>query len=56
MMTTSHPEYSWLNPLQIWAPGTVDLRTGASAPLPRGYARLPDLGEPTPPNSAELSE
>jgi hypothetical protein len=27
-MTTSHPEYLWLNALQIWAPGTVDLRTG----------------------------
>ena len=27
-LTTSHPEYAWLNPLQIWAPGTVDLRTG----------------------------
>ena len=27
-MTTSHPEYSWVNTLQVWAPGTVDLSTG----------------------------
>jgi hypothetical protein len=24
-LTTSDPEYAWVNPLQIWAPGTVDL-------------------------------
>ena len=23
-LTTSHPEYSWVNGLQIWAPGTAD--------------------------------
>jgi hypothetical protein len=27
-MTTSHPEYSWVNTLQVWAPGTVNLATG----------------------------
>lgn len=27
-LTTSHPEYAWLNPLQIWATGTVDVSTG----------------------------
>jgi len=27
-LTTSHPEYSWVNPIQIWAPGTVDLSKG----------------------------
>jgi hypothetical protein len=27
-LTTSHPEYAWVNTLQIWAPGTVDLSTG----------------------------
>lgn len=27
-LTTSHPEHSWVNPLQVWAPGTVDLSTG----------------------------
>ena len=27
-LTTSHPEYSWLNTLQIWASGTIDLSTG----------------------------
>jgi hypothetical protein len=24
-LTTSEPDYAWVNPLQIWAPGTVDL-------------------------------
>jgi hypothetical protein len=27
-LTTSHPEYSWVNPLQAWALGTVDLAAG----------------------------
>jgi len=27
-LTTNHPEYSWLNPIQIWAPGTVDVSNG----------------------------
>jgi hypothetical protein len=27
-LTTSHPEYAWVNTLQIWAPGTADLSTG----------------------------
>jgi hypothetical protein len=27
-LTTNHAEYSWLNPIQIWAPGTVDLSKG----------------------------
>lgn len=27
-LTTSHPEYSWVNTLQIWAPGSVDLAAG----------------------------
>ena len=27
-LTTSHPEYSWVNALQVWAPGTVDLEHG----------------------------
>jgi hypothetical protein len=26
-LTSSHPEYTWVNPLQIWAPGTVDVTT-----------------------------
>jgi Protein of unknown function (DUF3237) len=25
---SSHPEHSWVNTLQIWAPGTVDLSQG----------------------------
>lgn len=25
---SSHPEYAWVNPLQIWAVGTVDLAEG----------------------------
>lgn len=24
-LTTSEPDYAWVNPLQIWGPGTVDL-------------------------------
>ena len=27
-LTTNHPEYSWLNPIQVCAPGTVDLSKG----------------------------
>ena len=27
-LTTHHPEYSWLNPIQVWAPGTVDVLKG----------------------------
>jgi hypothetical protein len=27
-LITNHPEYAWLNPLQVWAPGTVDLSKG----------------------------
>jgi hypothetical protein len=27
-LTTSHPEYSWVNPIQVWAPGTVDVSKG----------------------------
>jgi hypothetical protein len=27
-LTTSHPEYSWVNPIQVWGVGTVDLAQG----------------------------
>jgi hypothetical protein len=27
-LTTNHPEYSWQNPIQVWAPGTVDVSKG----------------------------
>ena len=27
-LTTSHPDYSWVNAIQVWAPGTVDLAKG----------------------------
>lgn len=27
-LTTSHPDYLWVNPLQVWATGTVDLDKG----------------------------
>ena len=27
-LTTSEPDYAWVNPLQIWGPGTVDLAQG----------------------------
>lgn len=27
-MTTSHPEYTWVNSLQVWGSGTVNLETG----------------------------
>jgi hypothetical protein len=27
-LTTSEPDYAWVNPLQIWAVGTVDIATG----------------------------
>jgi hypothetical protein len=27
-LTTSESDYAWVNPLQIWAPGTVDLAKG----------------------------
>lgn len=35
-LTTSHPEYSWVNAIQVWAPGTVDLAKGEIRV--RGYA------------------
>ena len=27
-LTTSHPEYSWVNLIQVWGVGTVDFQTG----------------------------
>jgi hypothetical protein len=27
-LTTNHPEHAWVNPIQVWAPGTVDLSKG----------------------------
>ena len=27
-LTTNHPEYAWVNTIQVWAPGTVDLSKG----------------------------
>ncbi len=27
-LTTNHPEYAWVNQIQVWAPGTVDLSKG----------------------------
>jgi hypothetical protein len=27
-LTSSHPEHAWVNPIQIWASGTVDLAKG----------------------------
>jgi hypothetical protein len=27
-LTSNHPEYSWVNPIQVWAPGTVDVSKG----------------------------
>jgi hypothetical protein len=27
-LTTSHPEYSWVNSIQVWGVGTVDFSTG----------------------------
>jgi len=27
-LTTSHPEYSWVNAIQIWGTGTADLAKG----------------------------
>jgi len=27
-LTTNHPEYAWVNLIQVWAPGTVDLSKG----------------------------
>ena len=27
-LTTSEPDYAWVNPLQFWSPGTVDLAKG----------------------------
>ena len=27
-LTTSDPDYSWVNPIQVWASGTVDLEKG----------------------------
>ncbi len=35
-LLTSHPEHSWVNTLQVWAPGTVDLAQGQIRV--RGYA------------------
>jgi hypothetical protein len=35
-LTSNHPEYAWLNPLQVWAPGTVDVAKGEVRA--RGYA------------------
>jgi hypothetical protein len=34
-LTTSHPD-SWVNAIQVWAPGTVDLAKGEIRV--RGYA------------------
>jgi hypothetical protein len=28
ILTTAEPDYAWVNPLQIWARGTVDLAEG----------------------------
>jgi hypothetical protein len=27
-LTSNHPEYAWVNPIQVWAPGTVDMSKG----------------------------
>ena len=27
-LTSNHPEYSWVNPIQVWARGTVDVSKG----------------------------
>jgi hypothetical protein len=27
-LTTNHPEYAWVNTIQVWAPGTVDVSKG----------------------------
>jgi hypothetical protein len=27
-LTTSHPEYAWVNPIQVWGVGSVDFSTG----------------------------
>lgn len=27
-LTTNHPEYSWVNPIQVWGVGTVDVSKG----------------------------
>jgi hypothetical protein len=27
-LTSNHPEYTWVNPLQVWGPGTVDVAKG----------------------------
>ena len=35
-LTTNHPEYSWVNPIQVWAPGMVDMSKGEIHV--RGYA------------------
>jgi Protein of unknown function (DUF3237) len=35
-LTTSHPEYSWVNPIQVWGVGTVDF--GAGEVQVKGYA------------------
>jgi hypothetical protein len=28
MLTTNHPEFLWVNPIQVWASGTVDMSNG----------------------------
>lgn len=35
-LTTNHAEYAWVNPIQVWAAGTVDLSRGEI--LVKGYA------------------
>lgn len=27
-LMTNHPDYAWVNPIQVWAPGTVDVSKG----------------------------
>ena len=27
-LTSNHPEYSWVNAIQVWAPGSVDMSKG----------------------------
>ena len=35
-LTSNHPEYSWVNAIQVWAPGSVDMSKGEIHV--RGYA------------------
>jgi len=46
-MTTSEPDYAWVNSLQIWAPGhgRPSQRRGTC----HGLRRLAPVGQPTPP-------